>query len=209
LNLESAQNKSREASGKHQPVLIRSFHTDASQRICLACNSPVQPGANRCNTCGNPLTWEETAAVSLKDTLLFFAILLLIALNIAPVWSSDQIYGKAIFFLQRLGVFLPESLTEAEQYRSMVSGVIDIYHTLNLVYYLTIALIVFILIFDRIRDKRGFPSFNRRIWLFLGSALLVFPLTNLVISWNMFMTPGVIGTTIASLIVIFAGVIDQ
>lgn len=209
MNFESAQNKSREAISGSQPTLVRSFSTGANTYPCSTCGSLVQYGLSRCSVCGSEIVREETASISLKDTLLFFAILLLIALNIAPVWSSDQIHGKAIFFLQRLGVLLPESLSEAARYRSMISSVIDVYHTLHLVYYLTIALLAFLFVFDRVRVKQGFTGFPRKIWLFLGFVLLVFPLINLVVSWSMFFTPGVIGTIIAALIILFAGIIDQ
>jgi hypothetical protein len=162
----------------------------------------------RCSVCGSELLAEDLGTISLKDTLLFFAVLLLIAINIAPVWSSDQIYGKAIFFLQRLGIFLPESVGEAAQYRSLLSNVIDIYQSLNVIYYLLIALIAFLFIFNYVRGKQKAAGFPRITWLILGFALLVFPLTNLAISWSMFFTPGVLGTTIAAFIVIFAGIID-
>jgi len=209
LNFESAQDKSRDAAGMQQPGLIRSFQTGASLRTCTTCGSPVQDRASRCSACGNQLVWETTSLISLQDTLLFFAVMLLIALVLAPVWPGDQIFGKAIFFLRSLGFFLPETLSEAEKYRSMVSNVIGVYHTLNIVYYLTIALVTFLLVFNRVRVSRGLPGFDKRVWLVLGLALLVFPFANLVISWNMFLTPGVIGTTIAALIVLFAGLIEQ
>jgi predicted nucleic acid-binding Zn ribbon protein len=209
MNFESVQNKSREAIAEPQQALVRSFQPETSTRTCLVCGTFVQLDESRCNVCGHELSREVTASVSLKDTLLFFAVLLLVALNIAPVWSSDQIYGKAIFFIQKLGIILPKSASEAEQYRSMISNVINVYHTLNLVYYITIALVAFLFIFDWMRGKQGFVGFPKVVWLILGLALLLFPFANLVVSWNMFFSPGVIGTSIAAFIILFAGIISR
>jgi hypothetical protein len=147
--------------------------------------------------------------ISLQDSLIFFAILLLIALVLAPVWRSDQIFGSAIIFLRKLGLFLPGSVAEAAQYRSFVTRIINVYQSLNIVYYLTISMVAFLFIVNRIRLSSGIPTFSNKVWMVLGIALLVFPIANLVISLNMFLTAGVIGTTLAAIIVICAGVIDQ
>jgi hypothetical protein len=174
---------------------------------CHYCAETIALDAVLCRYCGRPQVRRDPEVISLKDSLLFCAILLLVALAVAPVWPGDQIYGRSIAFLAQSGILLPGSTAEAARYRDLMMNIVQLYQGLNVLHYIMI--VVFILLFAShwLRTHKQMESYTNRVWIVLGLLLLIFPAVNLVISWNMFLTTGVIGTLVASLVVVLAGLL--
>jgi hypothetical protein len=150
------------------------------------------------------LQYRDARLVSLRDSLLFGAILLLVALAIAPIWPKEQVYGESIQFLVKLGAALPGSPGEAAFFRDRMMNVVDLYQGLNLLHYLLIFLLIFLYGIHLYRLRKQAPGFRGTVWFVLGALLLVFPAVNLALSWSMFLNPGVLGTALASVLVLVA-----
>ena len=178
---------------------------EVNGRRCPYCAAAIPSGAAVCHSCGRLLIPGTAGLISLKDTLLFGAILLLVAMAIAPVWPKEQIYGKSIQFLVHLGLLLPSTASEAALFRQQMMNVVQLYHGLNLLHYITISAFILLFGIHAIRMRKQALGYSNTVWVVLGLLLLVFPAVNLVISWSMFLSPGVLGTAIASIVVLFAG----
>ena len=178
---------------------------EVNGRRCPYCKAEVPSEALACHSCGRLLKPGTAGLISLKDTLLFGAILLLVAMAIAPVWPKEQIYGKSIQFLVHLGLVLPSNASEAANFRQQMMNVVQLYQGLNLLHYITISAFILLFGIHAIRMRKQALGYSNTVWVVLGLLLLVFPAVNLVISWSMFLSPGVLGTAIASIVVLFAG----
>lgn len=180
--------------------------SEMSKNNCPHCSAMVLEGASFCQNCGRPLGTAAVSGISgLKEILLFGAILLLVSLAATPVWPEGQIYGKSIQFLLNHGVSLPNNPAEATALRQQMMTIVQLYQGVKLLH--NIAISAFILLFGAhlFRRSKHSKGYTNKIWVVLGLLLLVFPIVNLILSWSMFLSPGVLGTVAAALITVFAG----
>jgi hypothetical protein len=184
------------------PVSVNEIHSHR----CPGCSALVQGDEIFCPGCGRSLKPRPANLISLKEALLFGAILVLIALAIAPVWPKEQIYGKSIHLLVNLGANLPSTRGEAAAFRQQMMNIVQLYQGINVLHNITLSVFGLLLGLHAIQARKYNLGFSNKVWVILGLLLLVFPAVNLIVAWSMFLTPGVLGTVAASIMVILAGV---
>jgi hypothetical protein len=184
-----------------QPVQAR----ELNGKRCPFCSVAIQSQITICPSCGRPLKSGNSGLVSLKDALLFGAILLLVSMAIAPVWPKEQIYGKSIQFLLQLGWVIPKTPDGAAAFRHQMMNVVQLYQGINLMHYIFISAFVYLYVIHLFLISRQAFGYSNKVWIILGLLLMIFPAVNLVVSWSMFLSPGVLGTALASIFVVIAG----
>jgi hypothetical protein len=143
--------------------------------------------------------------IGLKDTLLFGAMMLMVALVFAPVWPKEQIYGKSILFLVQMGAVIPSSPGAAASFRQQMMNVVQLYQGLNLLHYLFLSAFILFFVVHLFRIHRKLPGYKDSTWISLGLLLMIFPAVNLVLSWSLFLSPGVLGTALAAIAMVISG----
>jgi hypothetical protein len=196
---EKPPKRSNRSTQRNIPV------SETSRSRCPHCSALIQDEDLICKSCGRLLIPGSTGLSGLKETLLFGAILLLISLAVTPVWPGEQIYGKSIQFLVHHGVSLPGNAGEAALFRQQMMNVVQLYQGINLLHYVTVSAFILLFGIHLIRMRKQLAGHGNTVWVVLGLLLLVFPIVNLVISWSMFLSPGVLGSSVAAIIVLIAG----
>jgi hypothetical protein len=144
--------------------------------------------------------------IRLPDTIIFFAILLLVALNIAPDVNSDVINSKAIDFLSNYGYILPRTISEASHYRQVFWNLTELYKILNVFHYIILLSIIGFFLVNWFRMKGNHTRLSGKTWILFGLLLLVYPVANLFLSWQLVFSIGMVGTIFASFLIIFSGI---
>lgn len=191
------------------PITGQPIFSPEDKMVCPNCRQEISPRSTSCPICGVTLRLHPLErTVRLQDTILFFAILVLVALNISPVWPSDLIHDQAIGLLTRFGYQLPRTVLEATQYKQVLRNAIELYKVLNIFQVVILVSIIGFFLFNYFQVRGNGPRLSGNTWIFLGSLLLVFPFANLILSWQLFYSMGVSGTIFASLLIIFSGFLE-
>lgn len=175
--------------------------------VCPHCQKRISDKSTSCPYCGISLNIPPSEGmIRLPDTIIFFAILLLVALNIAPDGNSDVIHSKAIDFLSNYGYILPRTISEASHYREVFWNLLELYEILNIFHYIILLSIIGFFLVNWFRMKGNRTRLSGKTWILFGLLLLVFPVAKLFLSWQLVFSIGMVGTIFASLLIIFSGI---
>jgi hypothetical protein len=176
-------------------------------KICPYCSHQNAAEARQCLYCRHPLNGQPSEFISWRGIVLSIGVVGILILSMAPVWPAGRIFGKAINLLGDWGVSpLSFSIHEPGQFHEMIGWVLNIYQGLHAIHFVAILAMIGLLVVNWFTSRQLTPGSQRKAWLLLGILLLLFPAANLLISWRLFLMPGVLGTAIASLLVMAVGV---
>ena len=190
-----------------ESVLSHLIVPEVSVKSCPNCSHPIPVEALQCHLCRHTFHVPRPKMVSLRGIIIGVGVVGMLALAIAPVWPAERVYGKVINLLAGWGVApLSIAVHEPGLFRELIGWVLKVYLGLHAIHYLAIVGVIGLLVVNWFKTKQLAPGNHRKLWVLLGILLLVFPAANLLISWHLFLMPGVLGTALVALLVLAMGV---